>query len=235
MEIPVIYEDNHLLVVEKPCNIGVQGDSSGDRDMLTLLKEDLKTRYEKPGNVFLALVHRLDRPVGGVLALAKTSKAAARLTAQVRQGNLERCYLAVTHGRPVPRAAILENYLIKDEEVNRVKVLDHDAPGSKFARLEYRELAVGEVGSLLWVRLHTGRSHQIRAQLAYAGYPIWGDQKYGKAPSPGRQVALWSYKISFMHPTKKERMSFISAPPLNRAPWDSFPEHAYDPMRNPEA
>jgi 23S rRNA pseudouridine1911/1915/1917 synthase len=233
MDIPVIYEDNHLLVVEKPCNIGVQGDSSGDRDMLTLLKGDLKTRYQKPGNVFLALVHRLDRPVGGVLALAKTSKAASRLTAQVRQGNLERCYLAVTHGRPVPRSAILENYLIKDEQVNRVKVLDHDAPGSKFARLEYRELAFNDIGGLVWVRLHTGRSHQIRSQLAYAGYPIWGDQKYGKAPSPGRQVALWSYKLSFMHPTKNERMSFISLPP-QKAPWDTFPEHAYDLMRNPD-
>lgn len=227
MKIKTIYEDNHLLVVEKPCNIGVQADSSGDRDMLTLLKADLKARYNKPGNVFLALVHRLDRPVGGVLALVKTSKAAARLTAQLRQGDMERNYLAVVQGRPVPRAGLLEHYLVKDEAANRVRVLGHDAPGSKYACLEYRELDhSGERLGLVRVRLHTGRSHQIRAQFAAAGYPIWGDQKYAPAV-PGRQIALWSYKLSFGHPTKKERMSFLCPPP-DRAPWNAFPRHNYD-------
>lgn len=226
MNIHIIYEDNHLLVVEKPCNIGVQEDSSGDKDMLTLLKEDLKVRYNKPGNVFLALVHRLDRPVGGVLALAKTSKAAARLTAQLKQGEVERCYFAVLHGRPVPRAGLLENYLLKDETENRVKVLDHNAPGSKFARLEYREIDYSDKLSLVWVRLHTGRSHQIRAQFSAAGYPIWGDQKYAPA-APGRQIALWSYKLSFAHPTRRERMSFMCLPP-EKNPWNHFARHAFD-------
>ncbi len=227
MDIHTIFEDNHLLVVEKPCNVGVQGDSSGDADMLTILKQDLKVRYNKPGNVFLALVHRLDRPVGGVLALAKTSKAAMRINEQIKNGDVERYYFAVLRGRPIPRAGFLENYLIKDNEKNKVKVLDHDSPNSKFARLEYREVAYIDSLSLVYVKLHTGRSHQIRAQFAKAGYPIWGDQKYGTDERPGRQIALWSTKISFNHPTKKDRMSFVY-PPNPTEPWNEFPKHVFE-------
>ncbi|MFZ5974590.1 MAG: pseudouridine synthase, partial [Bacillota bacterium] len=149
---------------------------------------------------------------------------------QLKQGDVERCYLAAVHGRPVPRAGILENYLIKDESVNRVRVLDHNAPGSKFARLEYKEKEFNEKLSLIWVRLHTGRSHQIRAQLSAAGYPIWGDQKYSASASPGKQIALWSYKLSFEHPTRKERMSFVCLPP-DKAPWNTFPGHVYEVLK----
>jgi 23S rRNA pseudouridine1911/1915/1917 synthase len=223
--VSILYEDNHLLVVEKPVNIPTQADASGDMDLLSLLKQDLKIRYQKPGNVYLGLVHRLDRPVGGVMVFAKTSKAAARLSEQVRTKSLVRIYLAVLHGTPKPAKGRLEHYLKKDRAANMVKVVNPSAGNGKQAILEYSVLEEGEMKalfSLVQVQLLTGRSHQIRVQFSSIGHPLFGDQKYGaEVNKPGQQIALWSHEIRFLHPTKKEEMVFQSHPP-DQYPWNIF-------------
>ncbi|MUV38266.1 23S rRNA pseudouridine(1911/1915/1917) synthase [Lentibacillus sp. JNUCC-1] len=222
MNIPVLFEDNHVLVVEKPVNIPVQEDQSGDADMLTLLKADLKERYQKPGNVFLGLVHRLDRPVGGVMVFAKTSKAASRLSDAIRRGAFERTYLAVVRGKPVHKQAQLENTLLKDHAENKVHVVSSGHGKGKRARLTYEMLAAREALSLLSVQLETGRPHQIRVQLSHAGMPLYGDQKYGfNVNKPGQQIALWAHKLSFEHPTKKDMITVESTPP-DTGPWQQF-------------
>jgi 23S rRNA pseudouridine1911/1915/1917 synthase len=222
--VPVIYEDNHLLVVEKPANILSQGDQSGDRDLLTILKEDLKRRYNKPGNVFLGLVHRLDRPVGGVMVFAKTSKAASRLSDAIRRGDLQKTYLAAVYGRPEQTHATLVHYVVKDRDSNRVRCVPPDFPGGKKAVLDYELLGTKNHLSLLRIRLHTGRPHQIRVQLAAIGCPLYGDQKYGGGRAkPGEQIALWSSRLSFAHPTLKETVTFASFPPPSY-PWLLWPE-----------
>jgi 23S rRNA pseudouridine1911/1915/1917 synthase len=225
MPVSILYEDNHLLVVEKPVNMPTQGDTSGDMDLLTLLKNDLKIRYQKPGNVYLGLVHRLDRPVGGVMVFAKTSKAASRLSQQVRNHDLKRIYLAVVHGTPKPSKGRLEHYLKKDRASNIVHVVKASDKDGKQAILEYSVLEIGKGNkplSLAEVELLTGRSHQIRVQLSAIGHPLFGDQKYGaKVNKPGQQIALWAHQIRFIHPTKKEELVFTSNPP-NEFPWDLF-------------
>src|SRR5690625_1465024 len=162
MDIPILYEDNHLLVVEKPVNIPVQGDKSGDQDLLTWLKEDIKVRYNKPGNVFLGLVHRLDRPVGGVMVFAKTSKAASRLSKTIQQGEFERSYLTVVRGIPNNNKERLIHYLLKDRKKNIVYSVSKNHKSGKKAILDYEVVDSKDGLSLLKVRLHTGRSHQIR-------------------------------------------------------------------------
>lgn len=219
MNIPIIYEDNHLLIVEKPVNVPVQEDSSGDSDLLNVLKKDLKVRYQKPGNVFLGLVHRLDRPVGGVMVFAKTSKAASRLSDCIRKNQFSRNYLAVVRGNPRQNEAILEHFLWKDTKKNQVKTVSASHPEGKKAKLEYKVLDTRQGLSLLRVKLHTGRSHQIRVQLAAEGTPLFGDQKYGQNENrPGQQIALWASDIEFPHPTHKEVVSFNSFPP-KKEPW----------------
>lgn len=220
--IPVIFEDNHLLVVEKPVNIPVQEDSSGDPDLLSMLKDYVKHKYNKPGNVYLGLVHRLDRPVGGVMTFARTSKAASRLSEQVRNHEFKKSYLAVVHGKPGENSGRLEHYLLKDARTNTVKVVLSSDPGGKKAVLEYQVVGVNGKLSLVKVNLVTGRSHQIRVQFAAIGHPLFGDQKYGaQLNSPGQQIALWSNLISLRHPTTKEEMTFSSLPP-DEHPWDLF-------------
>ncbi|WP_373894893.1 RluA family pseudouridine synthase [Virgibacillus sp. CBA3643] len=222
MEIPILYEDNHLLVVEKPVNIPVQADNTGDKDLLTLLKQDIKIRYRKPGNVFLGLVHRLDRPVGGVIAFAKTSKAASRMSDVIRRQAMERSYLAVVRGIPAKRQDKLEHYLSKNHQENKVYVVSAHHKKGKKALLEYNVIAQTKQLSLLSVRLQTGRSHQIRVQLAEIGTPIYGDQKYGShINKPGQQIALWAHSLSFEHPTKKDTITVDSHPP-GEYPWDLF-------------
>ncbi|HEY8344099.1 MAG TPA: RluA family pseudouridine synthase [Bacillota bacterium] len=219
--IPLLYEDNHLLVVEKPVNVPTQGDASGDPDLLSILKEDLKTRYKKPGRVYLGLVHRLDRPVGGVMVFAKTSKAASRLAEQLRTGGFKKIYLAVVHGK-LENKGRLEHFLAKDKAANMVQVVSSTDPGGKKAVLDYEVLAEKEGLSLILVNLLTGRSHQIRVQFSSSGHPLYGDQKYGASLNkPGQQIALWSHQIIFPHPTKKEEMIFASSPP-DWAPWNFF-------------
>jgi 23S rRNA pseudouridine1911/1915/1917 synthase len=218
--ITILYEDNHLLVVEKPVNIPSQEDISGDPDLLSLLKKDIKIRYQKPGNVYLGLVHRLDRPVGGVMVFAKTSKAASRLSEQIRTQAFGKYYLAVVHGRPKDKQGRLEHYLKKNKAANTVQVVSPAVPGGKHAILEYQVRSSTDKFSLVHVNLMTGRSHQIRVQFAAIGHPLFGDQKYGAhLNSPGQQIALWSHQINFRHPTTKEEMIFTSPPP-DEYPWN---------------
>lgn len=222
-DIRIIYEDNHLLVVEKPVNMPSQQDRTGDKDILTLLKEYIKAEYNKPGKVYLGLVHRLDRPVGGVMVFAKTSKAASRLSEQIRTRQFGKKYMAVIHGiPPVKSEKNLVHYLIKDRRANTVKAVDSSVEGAQKAVLDYE--VVGQVSgmALVEIDLHTGRSHQIRVQLATIGHPLYGDQKYGShLNKPGQQIALWSSSITLTHPTLKEPMTFSSSP-QHLYPWDLF-------------
>lgn len=223
MKIPIIYEDNHLLIIEKPINVLVQGDSTGDKDLLTILKEDLKVRYQKPGNVYLGLVHRLDRPVGGIMVFAKTSKSASRMSDLIRKHELERRYLAVVRGKPKQDEATLENYLIKNHQENKVYVAKPTDKRAKKAILDYQTIAQTDEFSLLSIQLHTGRAHQIRVQLAAAGMPIYGDQKYGqKVNKVGQQIALWAHTLEFKHPTKEDIIQASSLPP-KVYPWNLWP------------
>ncbi|WHZ32753.1 RNA pseudouridine synthase [Desemzia incerta] len=219
MKVHVLYEDNHLLMVQKPVNIPVQADKSGDSDLLTVLKEDLKVRYQKPGNVYLGLVHRLDRPVGGAMVFAKTSKAASRLSDMFRRRVVERSYLSVVHGVPKQKKGQLVHYLHKDKRENKVFV-DPKHPKAKKAVLDYEVLESRNNFSLLAVKLHTGRPHQIRVQLSSIGHPIFGDQKYGQhVNKPGQQIALWADVLSLDHPIKKEPIEVYSLPPMGH-PWN---------------
>ena len=212
----VIYEDNHLLVVEKPVNILSQGDNTNDDDMVNLLKKYLKEKYNKPGNVYLGLVHRLDRPVGGVMVFAKTSKAASRLSNQVREKIFKKKYLAVVDGEFEQTKGTLEDYLYKDERNNMSRVVNKDKKNAKLAKLDYEVLKYNEVKnlSLVKVNLHTGRHHQIRVQLAHSGHSIFGDQKYGTR-GKGKQIALWAYELTIEHPVSKEEMTFKCLPESN--------------------
>ena len=214
--IRILYEDNHLLVVEKPVNIPVQADISGDEDLLSLLKEYLRERYEKPGEAYLGMVHRLDRPVGGVTAFAKTSKAAARLTAQFRSHEAKKRYCAIVSGKPEPTAA-LTDWLYKDEKTFSSRVVPPGTDGAKEAKLSYTLLARSGGDALLDIELYTGRPHQIRVQLSHAGLPILGDQRYNVDARPGTQIRLWAYALTLTHPTLKEPMTFFSAPPWEDA------------------
>lgn len=221
INVKIIYEDNHLLVVEKPVNIPTQGDKSKDLDLLTLLKQDLKQRYNKPRNVFLGMVHRLDRPVGGVMVFAKTSKAASRLSEQIRKREMKKVYLAVIHGIPNNLQGRLKHYLIKDKKTNKVHICLKTTEGAKEAELEYNVLKHTDNFSLVKIKLHTGRPHQIRAQFSYIGHPLFGDHKYGKKLKEEKQIALWSAQIVIRHPINNDEMAFNSFPP-NTYPWNLF-------------
>jgi 23S rRNA pseudouridine1911/1915/1917 synthase len=218
----IIYEDNHLLVVEKPVNMPVQQDNTNDLDMLTVLKQDLKERYNKPGEVYLGLVHRLDRPVGGIMVFAKTSKAASRLSDQIRTRIFKKTYLAIVRGVPKEKKCTLRDYLLKDSSNNMVTVVREGTKDSKEAILDYEVLRSNRDLSLLQVQLHTGRPHQIRVQLSHAGYTLFGDQRYGSnVNKPGQQIALWACLVTFLHPIKKEEMTFTCETP-KAEPWVQF-------------
>lgn len=220
MKVPILFEDNHLLLVEKPVNIPVQEDSSGDKDLLNILKDDIKIRYDKPGKVYLGLVHRLDRPVGGAMVFAKTSKAASRLSDMLRRNTIERTYLAVVHGTPNVKKSERIDYLYKDRKKNQVYSVAKNHAEAKKAILSYEVLESKNGFSLLSVSLQTGRSHQIRVQLATMGHPLYGDQKYGaKVNKPGQQIALWAHYLAFEHPVRKEPLEVRSVPP-REYPWD---------------
>jgi 23S rRNA pseudouridine1911/1915/1917 synthase len=221
LSIELLYEDNHLLIAVKPPNVPIQGDISGAPDFLTLLKEDIKIRFNKPGNVFLGLVHRLDRPVGGVMVFAKTSKAASRLSEQIRNHETEKIYLCVVQGCPEALKGRLADNLLKNKATNVVSVVKQGTTGAKQAILDYEVLNVAQGLSLVKVRLHTGRSHQIRVQMLHNGTPLVGDTKYGYQGDKGQMLALWSHQIGINHPTTKERMLFTSSPP-NQYPWNLF-------------
>lgn len=222
-DIPIIYEDNHVLVVVKPFNVPSQEDQSHDKDMLTLLKEYVKESAEKPGNVYLGLVHRLDRPTGGVMVFAKTSKAAARLSESITTGAFEKRYFAVLSSAPKDKNGRLDNYLIKDEAKNVVTVAPMSVQGAKRAVLDYKVLEKKEKICLAEITLYTGRSHQIRVQTAHIGCPIVGDVKYaGDKLVKADNLALWSAEIRFPHPTKKDIMVFRAFPDDSVFPWNEF-------------
>ena len=212
-KLKVIYEDNHIIVVEKIPNIPSQADKTGDTDMLSLVKSYIKEKYNKPGNVYLGLVHRLDRPVGGIMIFAKTSKAASRLSNQVREKIFKKKYLAVVEGKFEKEEGTLENYLAKNTKTNTSKIVNKSNKEAKLAKLDYKVLSYDkqENLSLVEVNLHTGRHHQIRVQLANIGHSLYGDQKYGTR-GKGKQIALWAYKLTIEHPITKEKMTFEDLP-----------------------
>ncbi len=222
-DLNIAYEDNHLLVVVKPQNIPVAADSSGDDDLLSALKRYLKDKYSKPGEAYLGLVHRLDRPTGGVMVFAKTSKAAARLSESIRSGDFEKRYLAVTAGVPRDKKGVLKNALYKDEATNTVYAVPLATEGARLALMEYNVMEAKQGLALLDIRLYTGRSHQIRVQLKTIGCPVFGDMKYGADKSPeGYDMALWATEIRFPHPTTREKMVFRVYPPKDDIPWKFF-------------
>ena len=212
-ELKIIYEDNHIIVVEKKPNIPSQSDKTGDIDMLTIVKDYIKEKYNKPGNVYLGLVHRLDRPVGGIMIFAKTSKAASRLSNQVREKIFKKEYLAVVDGKFEHKKGSLRDYLYKDERNNISKVVNKEKKNAKLASLDYEVLKYNSVKnlSLVKINLHTGRHHQIRVQLANFNHSIFGDQKYGTR-GKGKQIALWAYKLTIIHPITKKEMEFTDFP-----------------------
>lgn len=205
MKLKVIYEDNHLLVVDKPINVPMQLDSSNDLDLLTMCKDYLKEKYNKPGNVYCALLHRLDRPVSGVCIFAKTSKAASRLSSDIQAHKFKKEYLAVVYDNGLDDKGIFEDKLLKDEKTNMVKV---DKRG-KDAKLDYEVLKRKDNLALVRINLHTGRSHQIRVQFSIRNHPLWGDQRYNKDAKVGQQIALHSYRLTITHPVTKEKMTFV--------------------------
>lgn len=214
----IIYEDNHIIVVNKPVNIPVQEDSSKDIDLLTLIKNYLKVKYNKPGNVYLGLVHRLDRPVGGIMVFAKTSKAASRLSEEVRTNKINKTYYAVVHGKANNKGHF-EDYLYKDNKTNTSYVVDKTK--GKLAILDYELIDYKDNLSLVRINLITGRSHQIRVQFSSRGYHLVGDQRYNKNPIKNVSIALFAKKLEFIHPTKKEYLSFeINFP--DRYPFNIF-------------
>ena len=212
-KLKILYEDNPIIVVEKPPNVPSQADKTTDEDMLTIIKKYIKEKYNKPGNVYLGLVHRLDRPVGGVMVFAKTSKAASRLSEQVRNKTFKKEYLAIVDGKLDVKSGTLEDYLVKNERNNLSKVTNKETKNAKYAKLDYEVLKYSkEINlSVLRILLHTGRHHQIRVQLANMGHSICGDQKYGTR-GRGKQISLWAYKLTIEHPITKESMTFTDIP-----------------------
>ena len=213
----IIYEDNHLLVVEKPSNTPVQEDSSKDIDMLTILKEYRKVNENKPGEAFIGLVHRLDRPVSGIMVFAKTSKAASRISEQIRQNTFHKTYLAVVTGT-LPSKGKLEDYLVKNEKENKSYITTKEK--GKYSCLEYQVLSTKDNMSLVEINLITGRSHQIRLQFSNRNHPLIGDSKYGNNPNK-IDIALFAKSITFNHPTTKEELTFTLDIP-NKYPFNLF-------------
>ena len=218
--VKVLYEDNHIIVAIKPAGVLSQSDGSSAPDMLTILKAYIKEEYSKPGEVYLGLLHRLDRPVSGVMVFARTSKAASRLSEQIRTRKVEKIYRCVVNG-VLEGEGRLENFISKDENKNILTVIDREKPGFKASYLDYKALASKDGLTMVEVKLGTGRSHQIRAQMAHSGYPLIGDQKYGDKDKRCKDIALEAYKLSFEHPVKREFITF-EAPLPSGYPWNLF-------------
>lgn len=221
MDLKILYEDNHLIAVYKPAGILVQEDKTGDPSLLDQVKYYLKNKYHKPGNVFLGLVHRLDRPVAGVIIFGKTSKGAARLSEQFREHTVEKIYATVVNGTPPKKKDAIIHHLKKNEDKNQVTILDRPFEGSQHAELSYEVIKCGKQYSLLRVKLGTGRSHQIRAQLAAIGCPIVGDVKYGGPPTPDRELMLMSVSLEFETATGDDRKKVEVEVPKG---WENFIE-----------
>jgi len=207
----VVYEDNHLLAVNKPAMLPTMGVAEDRESLLTVAKDFLQRKYQKPGNVYLGVVSRLDAPVTGLVLLAKTSKAAARLSEAFRTRAVKKTYLAAVEGAPSPREGILEHFLRKDERHRKVHATHESAEGAQLARLRYRAVGAGEGMSLLEVEPETGRKHQIRVQLAKIGAPIVGDRKYGSTLPFPSGIALHAYRLELEHPVRREPLA-LQAP-----------------------
>ena len=222
-DVAILHEDNSVLVVVKPQNIPSQADASGDMDLLSLLKQYIKEKYNKQGNAYLGLVHRLDRPTGGVMVFAKNSKAAERLSKQIVDGDMTKQYLTTVLGSPKERKGTLVNYLKKNALTNTVYVATFGDHNAKRAELSYEVLENYQGAmSLVKVQLGTGRSHQIRVQFSAIGCPVFGDVRYGgDALAKGANLALWAYRLEFDHPISKEHMVFVAYPP-EIEPWKRF-------------
>lgn len=219
----VVYEDNHIIAINKACGEVVQGDKTGDETVLDRVKHFLKVKYNKPGNVFLGLPHRLDRPTSGLLILAKTGKVLPRLNKLFQtKGEVKKIYWAVVDKRPEKHTAKLENYLVKNETRNKSYVTSESTAGAKLASLTYRHIASIERYHLLEIELHTGRHHQIRVQLKQLGLHIKGDLKYGAQRSnKDKGIHLHARKVQLVHPVKKEEMTIIAKPPSDPV-WNEF-------------
>lgn len=220
----ILYEDNHLLVVNKLPSEIVQGDKTGDEPLSDYLKRYLKQKYHKPGNVFLGVIHRIDRPVSGAVVFAKTGKALSRMNELVKQRALKKTYWAIVKNQPPAMEGQLVHYLVRNEKKNKSFAYSRMKSNSKEAVLSYKMLASSKDYHLLEIDLHTGRHHQIRAQLAAIGCPIKGDLKYGFARSnPDASISLHARSVSFIHPVKKEPVRVVASPPHD-ALWDYFVE-----------
>ena len=226
----ILYEDNHVIVVMKPQNIASCPDESGDNNLLDLIKEYVRTKYDKKGNVYIGLVHRLDRPTGGVMVFAKTSKAAGRLSEQMRTGDFEKKYLTVLCGTLTGKSGRLVNYLKKNTVNNMVYLCTQGTDGAKEAILDYRVLEERSGLSLTEIKLHTGRSHQIRVQMSGISHPVYGDMRYGGEKAVKGNLALWAYSLAFTHPVTKERLRFLILPPAEETPWKHFNLDAVKPV-----
>lgn len=217
----ILFEDNHVIVVLKPQMTGCCPDESRDKNLFDDIKAYLKEAYAKTGNVYLGLVHRLDRPTGGVMVYAKTSKAASRLSEGLASGDFEKKYLAVLVGEIEAERATLSNYLRKNTVNNMVYICTPSEDGAKYAELDYKVLEKKNGLTLAEIRLHTGRTHQIRVQTAGISHPVYGDMRYGGKTAKKGKLALFAYSLSFTHPVTKERMKFVALP-TEEIPWKNF-------------
>ncbi|MDD3736957.1 MAG: RluA family pseudouridine synthase [Bacteroidales bacterium] len=218
----ILYEDNHIIIVNKRSSDLVQGDGTGDESLDNIVREYIKEKYNKPGDVFLGVIHRLDRPVSGCVVYARTSKALTRLSELFRSREVRKTYWAIVSDRPPAEEGELSNYLKKNEKQNKSYVYDNEVKGSKGATLSYRILARSERYYLLEIDLHTGRHHQIRAQLAAAGCPVRGDLKYGaRRSNEGGGISLHSRRVTFIHPVKKLEITAEAPLPDDRI-WKLF-------------
>lgn len=219
----VLYEDNQVIVVVKPQNVPSQADESGDMDLLSMVKAYVKEKYNKPGEAFIGLVHRLDRPTGGIMVFARNSKSASRLSAQLVSHEMKKTYYAVCQGVPQIKSGSLVNYLKKDEKENIVKIVPQSEQGVKKAELTYKVLQNSDTESLVEVNILTGRSHQIRVQFAGIGCPLLGDNKYGKDKTrASKNLGLWAGRLEFTHPVSKQKMVFVASPDTSAMPWNKF-------------
>ena len=218
----VLYEDNHIIIVYKQSGEIVQGDKTGDKPLSETIKEWIKQKYAKPGNVFLGVVHRLDRPVSGIVVFAKTSKALSRLNNMFRNGEVRKTYWAMVQTAPNMPEATLTNWLVRNEKQHKSYVYNNEMPNAKQAILKYKTIGQTEHYTLLEVNLLTGRHHQIRCQLAAMGCPIKGDLKYGaRRSNPDGSISLLSHKVEFIHPVSKQKIVVVSPLPTEKV-WDNF-------------
>ncbi|GAB6975424.1 RluA family pseudouridine synthase [Prevotella falsenii] len=218
----VLYEDNHIIIVYKESGEIVQGDKTGDKPLSETIKAWIKEKYAKPGNVFLGVVHRLDRPVSGLVVFAKTSKALSRLNDMFRKGEVKKTYWAMVQAPPAEAEGTLTHWLVRNERQNKSYAYDHEVPNAKKAILKYKTVGQTEHYTLLEVNLLTGRHHQIRCQLSAIGCPIKGDLKYGaRRSNPDGSISLLSRTVEFIHPVSKENISVVSPLPAEKV-WDNF-------------